>query len=174
MSEHRTIRYAEGSEYNAQIVVEPVKNRLREAGWRTISSVWSKEQPGYWDEEFKGHFWAHAAAGGTLTVVYERDLSLPVLPSLQAAIARAATERPDLVEAARSFARRLARDPLPPDPDRSLMDAYAAQQSFVGAYLAKGFLEDPEIERAFAAIPACVRLEIERADTETFLAKFAV
>jgi hypothetical protein len=174
MSEHRTTHYAAESEDNARMVVAPINARLREAGWGVVSSVWSDRVPGYLEEEFKGHFWAHASAGGALTVVYEHDPNLPVLPSLRAAIEAAATSCPGVDEAVRKFARVALRTHLPIGQEATFMDALTARQTFMGEYLARRLERSPELAEAYRAIPARLRLEMERADADAFLGTYAV
>jgi len=174
MSEHRTIYYAAESEDNARIVVEPINARLREAGWREVSSVWSEDAPGFWEEEFKGRIWAHASAGGRLAVIYERNLSLPILPSLQAAIDAAAPFLPGVAEAVRRFARVAQQTHLPIGRELTLMDALSARETFMGAFLLGRLERNPDLLQAYQALPPRLRLEIERADTDAFFAKYAV
>jgi hypothetical protein len=165
MSEHRTTHYAAESERNAWIVVKPINDRLREAGWVVVSSVWSDNVPGFWEEEFKGQILAHASAGGALTIVYEHNPVLPVLPSLRAAIEAAAIASPDVEEDVRKLAR-IARE------DR-FTDFNAPRGTFMGEYLA-GALQRPDLAEAYQAIPARLRLEMERADADEFIEKYAV
>jgi hypothetical protein len=174
MPEPRKIRYRAESEYNARVNLEPIKSRFLEAGWRVIDTVWSDVVPGYWEEELKGRIWAHESAGGFLSVVYERDPSLPVLPSLNAAIDREPGSLTDTVEAVRSFAMLVRQTHLPIREGQILMDDLAVRGSYMGEYLMQGFLDEPAVLQAFRAIPARVRLEIERADAATFFAKYAV
>lgn len=174
MSEHRTTYYAAESENNARIVVEPINARLREARWGVVSSVWSDSVPGYWDEELKGRFWAHASAGGTLTVTYEHDRDLPVLPSLRAAIGAAAISRPDVDEAVRKLAQVALRTHLPIGQENTFMDVLTTRQTFMGEYLYRRLERSPELAEAYRALPPRLRLEMERADADTFLDTYAV
>ena len=173
MSEHRTTEYAAGSEYNAGIVVEPINARLREAGWRVVSWVWSDRVPGYWEEAAKGRIWAHASSGGALTVTYEHDPDLPVLPSLRAAIEAAAISRPDVEEAVRQLAQVALHTHLPIGQEDSFMDALSPRQTFMGEYLARRLELSPELTEAYRALPALLRLEMERTDADAFLEVFA-
>jgi hypothetical protein len=174
MSDHRTTHYAAESEANARIVVGPINARLREAGWGVVSSVWSDSVPGFWEEEFKGRILAHSSAGGALTVTYEHDLELPVLPSLRAAIAAAAVSSPDVEEAVRKFARIALQTHLPIGQGSTFMDNLTARQTFMGDYLDRRLDRSPELAKAYQALPARLRLEMERADADAFLDAYAV
>ena len=169
MSEHRTIRYVAESEYNAIVLAEPINTRLREAGWQEVSSIWSDGVPGYWEEEI----WAHALTAGILAVIYERDMSLPILPSLQAAIDAAGTSRPDIDEAIRNFARLARQTFLPIGQEPTFMGTPDFRQAFMGAYLVHRLDRSPELLDAYRALPLRLRLEMERADSDAFFAKFA-
>ena len=174
MSEHRTTQYAAESEDNARTVVTPINARLREAGWDVVTSVWSDIVPGYLEERFKGPLWAHASAGGALTVVYEHDPNLPVLPSLRAAIEAVAISRPDIGEAVRKLARVALHTHLPIGQEATFMDALTARETFMGEYLARRLERSPELAEAYKALPARLRLELERADADAFLGAYAV
>jgi hypothetical protein len=174
MSDHRTCRYAAESQENALIVVEPIKARLMQAGWRVVASTWSDEVPGYMEEEFKGQIWAHASAGGTLSVTYEHDLDLPVLPSLRAAIEAAGTLRPDADKAVRELARIALQTHLPIGQEARFIDALTTRQTFMGDYLHSRLEFSPELADAYRALPAPLRLEMERADADTFLEVYGV
>ena len=174
MSEHRTDYYPAESEDNAWIIVEPINARLREAGWSRVSSTWSDSVPGFWEEGFKGRIWAHASAGGALSITYEHDTDLPVLPSLRAAIEAAATSSPDVEEAVLKLARVALQTHLPIGQENAFMDALSARRTFMGEYLARRLEGSPELAEAYQALPARLRLEMERADADAFLDKYAV
>jgi len=173
MSEHRTTHYPAESESNARIAVGPVNARLLEAGWRAVSSVWSDRVPGLLEDQFKGYLLAHASAGGALTVVYEHDRDLPVLPSLRVAIEAAAASRHDAEEAVRKLARIALHTHLPIGQESSFMDALTTRQTFMGDYLAPRVDRSSELAEAFYALPARLRLEVERADADAFLGTYA-
>jgi hypothetical protein len=171
MSEHRTAHYPVDCFDNSHVLVEPAKARLLEAGWRAVSSVWSDRVPDFWEEELKGRMYAHATAGGVLTVVYEHDPDLPVLPSLRAAVEAAAVSRPDVEEALRRFTQIALHAHLPIGQEPRFIDAITPRETFMGEVLAPR-LRLTELAEAYRAIPPRVRLEMERADADTFFALY--
>ena len=173
MSEHRTVRYPAATHYNAQVLVGPINARLLDAGWAVVSSVWSDDEPGFWDEGFKGRQWAHDTAGGSLTVVYEHDTSLPVLPTLRAVLESMSAEMPEVNDAVRNLARIARLTSVAIGREVRLVDSIAFQMPFMGADLIERLPRSAELVAAYEAIPPRLRLEIERADTETFLDMFA-
>jgi Tfp pilus assembly protein PilW len=167
MSDLRIERYEAECEDNARIMAEPIAARLREAGWTVASSVWSREarQESMLIDNYE-------APRGELVVVYHRDQSLPVLASLQAAVNEAGVDSVELIDGIRSFVAAVEQARLSTPSRGTLLEVMHNRQTFMAAYLQGGLLGDPGVQKAFRALPARVRLEIERADAETFLARF--